>query len=271
MSLKVKLISFIITCLLYACQPEEIPVPKHLSGNILTGTVNMESNYKWQIFYDLSANKVVSKNLKTAWDLGFYNGAEDYNIVLNSSKVMSVAKFENQVFENVLDTIGFNVRKKWDHSSGNIDSLAIGDWRKKDAIFIIDRGYNEIGIHQGFRKLQVIDVTESTYTFKFGILNDLEGDTVKINKNNDYNLSYFSFNSNQQVNIEPKNNSWDVVFTQYTHTFYNPLQPYLVTGCIINKSKIKATVDSLETFSTIDYVKAKVYNLCENEDVIGYN
>ena len=140
---------------LFSCEKEELPVPKHSPGNVITATVDMESNYKWQLFYSLKNNAVVSKNLKTIWDIGFETSADGYRIIINSAKFMFVSNMGNVSFNAVTDTSGFEANKKWDEASGNLDSTAIGDWRNKNNVYLISRGYDELGVHLGFKKMQI--------------------------------------------------------------------------------------------------------------------
>lgn len=100
--------------LLFSCKKEELPVLAHDPRNVTTATVNMESNYKWQLFYDLKTNTVVGQNLKTSWDLGFEATPSGYRIILNTSKAMFARNTGNTDFTDITDTIGFTVNKKWD-------------------------------------------------------------------------------------------------------------------------------------------------------------
>jgi hypothetical protein len=261
-----------IVILLSSCQKEELPVPAHDPGDIITATVNMESNYKWQIYYDLKTNTVVGQNLKTSWDLGFESSHNGFHIILNSSKAMFARNTGKTDFLSVTDTIGFSVNKKWDEASGNLDSTAIGDWRNTNNVYVIDRGYDEAGVHQGFRKIQFQSVDAYKYIVRFAQLNGTGDTTLQINKDSTYNFTFLSFNNNNVVLIEPPKTTWDLVFTQYTHIFYDsPPMPYLVTGCLLNRYNTKAKMDSLITFSSINLATAENYILSSNINTIGYD
>lgn len=254
-----------------SCKKDELPVPKHEAGDVITASVNMDPTYKWQIYYDLKTNSVVGQNLKTAWDLAFEADANGFHVILNSSKAMYAYNTNNSVFNEVTDTIGFEINKKWDSPTGNLDSTAIGDFRNTNSVYIIDRGYNELGEHQGFRKIQFLSVDVTKYLVRFANLDGSGDVTLQIEKDDNYNFTFLSFTSSNTLIVEPPKNSWDLVFTQYLHVFENPIQPYLVVGCLLNRYKTSATMNSSISFSEIDFDHASTSNLSSNINTIGYD
>ncbi|MCB0814259.1 MAG: HmuY family protein, partial [Flavobacteriales bacterium] len=44
--------------------------------------------------------------------------------------------------------------------------------------------------------------------------------------------TYFTFTNDAVVAIEPPLGTWDIVLTQYTHQFYVPFLPYIVSGVL---------------------------------------
>lgn len=257
--------------LLFSCKKEELPVPAHDPGNVTTATVKMESNYKWQLFYDLKTNTVVGQNLKISWDLGFEATPSGYRIILNTSKAMFARNTGNTDFTAITDTIGFTVNKKWDEASGNLDSTAIGDWRTTNNVYVIDRGYNETGVHQGFRKIQFQTEDANKYIVRFSQLNGTGDVTLQINKDSIYNFQFLSFNTSSVLIVEPPKALWDLEFTQYTHIFYSTtITPYLVTGCLLNRYNTKAKMDSMVTFPSINLSSAENYTFSKDINTIGY-
>lgn len=255
-------------CLLFSsCQKEELPVPGHNSGNVITSTVNMEPNYKWQIYFDLKTNSIVNKNLKTVWDIAFETTGDGYRVILNSSKAMYAANTGNTNFLSVIDTTGFSNSKKFDVPSGYLDSTAIGDWRTTNKIYIIDRGYSETGAHQGFRKIQFQNVDANKYTIRFAELNGNGDTSIEISKDSIYNFTFLSFTTKSTVIIEPPKADWDLVFTQYLEALPTP---YLVTGVLLNRYGTSAVMDSLKTFFQITYSDALNYSLSSKLTAIGY-
>ncbi|MBI2281146.1 MAG: hypothetical protein HYU68_10720 [Bacteroidetes bacterium] len=254
---------------LSSCVKEELPVPKHDPGNIITNTVNMGSNYKWQVYFNLKNNTVVGENLKTSWDLGFETSSDGYRIILNSSKAMYAAKTNQTDFSLVTDTIGFSATKDFDSPTGNMEQTAIGDWRLiPNQVYLIDRGYNELGSHQGFRKIVFESVSDYSYAVRFSQLNGSGETTLQIPKDVNYNFTFFSFTTSSTVMVEPPKIDWDIVFTQYLEELSTP---YLVTGCLLNKYKTMAKADSITAFNSINYDFALSQLLSSNINVIGYD
>lgn len=256
---------------IFSCKKKELPIEKHDPGDVITSSVNLESNYKWQIYFDLKTNTVVGQNLKSIWDLGFECGTNGSHIVLNTSKFMFVYNTHQTNFSAVTDTIGFAINKTWDLPNGDFDSTAIGNWQGNNEVYIIDRGFNEVGTHQGFRKIQFQSVDATSYTVRFSALNGNGDVTLQINKDDNFNFTFLSFSTSNTITVEPPKETWDLVFTQYTHIFHNPTEPYLVTGCLINRSNTSAVVDSSTAFTQITYDKIPNYTLKTDVDAIGYN
>ena len=76
------------------------------------------------------------------------------------------------------------------------------------------------------------------------------------------------------MNIEPAKNSWDLVFTQYTHLFTNNTETpaYLVTGILTNYlNNVMVAIDSTTLFDEINLDLISSYNFSNDQDGIGYN
>jgi hypothetical protein len=266
-----KNILFILLSLIFiACEKEELPVKPFDRGNAITTTVNMDPTYKYQIFYKLSSDSIISINLKTNWDIAF-DCSEENHLMLNASKSMFVRKMDTHDFSLVSDTSGFRNNRTWDRSNGNMDSTAFGTLENNSAVYIIDRGYNEMSIHLGFKKLQIVNISNNSYTIRYANLNGSEEQTVSIEKNPDHNFLAFSFNTNTTVQVEPKKTEYDLQFTQYTYTFYNPYQPYAVTGVLHNRSGITVAIEKDKPFAEILLQDTIHYQFSSNQDAIGYD
>jgi hypothetical protein len=228
----------------------------------------MNSDYRYQIYFDLKTNSIVGQNLKTIWDLGFETSENGYRVVLNSSKVMYVYNTGSTNFVSVTDTSGFSAGKKFDAPSGNLDSTAIGNWQGTSAIYIIDRGYSYTGAHQGFRKIQFQSVSTNKYTVRFAQLNGTGDTTLQMNKEADYNFTFLSLATSSTVTVEPPKDQWDIVFTQYLESLP---EPYLVTGVLLNRYNSTAKMDSMVSFSNIDFSFVQSQPLTSNQNEIGYD
>ena len=67
-------------------------------------------------------------------------------------------------------------------SSGNLDSTAIGDYRDKQQVYYIDRGYDPQGNHTGYRKIIIEDFSESGYKVRVAQLDGSEDTRLSIPK-----------------------------------------------------------------------------------------
>ncbi|HYG49397.1 MAG TPA: HmuY family protein [Flavobacteriales bacterium] len=255
-----------------SCKKAELPVAPHDAGSVITNTVNMDASYKWQIYYDLETNTVVGQNSKTQWDLGFESSAGGFHVVLNSAKAMYAWNTYNVNFASVTDTTGLAAGKRWDEPSGNYDSTAVGNWQGTGHVYIIDRGYNETGIHQGFRKIIFESVDAEKYNLRFATLEGTNDTSFTVYKDSTFNLQFLSFSgAGSVVSIEPPKHTWDLCFTQYLHIFHEPFQPYLVTGCLLNRYHTKALLKTGFAFNDIDYNVAMSTILSNSINSIGYN
>lgn len=258
-----------------SCTRREIPITPHHAGGVITATAELTANYKYQVYFNLEHNAIVGSNLKTIWDLGFETGVDGYHIVLNTSKSMFVLPTAKSDFTAVTlaDTTGFAANKQWDAACGLPDSTAIGDWRSTHPVYIVDLGYNETGQAQGIKKIQFITVDNTGFTVRFADLNGGDDTTLTITKDSTYNFIFLSLSNKQQVMVEPPKSTWDLVFTQYTYIFYTstPPEPYLVTGCLLNRYKTKARLDTTNKFAAITFGSINTEQLSDDISTIGYD
>ena len=251
-----------------ACEKEEIPVAAHNPGSTIASSVFMQSDYSSQLYFDLETNKMIQQNHKTIWDLGFETSEAGNKVVLNTSKLMYAANTQQTSFTNVTDTVGLTF--KWDAASGNLDSTAIGDWTANN-VYVIDRGLDELGTHQGFSKIEFLAVNTSEYTVHFANLDGSNDKTMNITKDADYNLAFLSLNGNT-VSVAPPNENWDLSFTQYTNIFYDetPITPYVVAGCLSNRNKVEVAQVFDKEFENIVLDDVNNYGFSTAVDAIGY-
>ena len=269
---KLWLLGTLASLTLLGCDREEIPITAHEPGEVQTVNVSVGGDYRWQVYYDLGTQRMVSQVRKINWDLGFQTGIEGNKVILNGAKAMFVDDRTGVAFEDVMDTVGMGVRKKWDVPSGNLDSTAIGDWQDGTHIYVIDRGYSETGAHQGLRKIQILGVDNDAFQVRIARLNNTEDTTLFVQKDPAYNYAFLSLNNGgAQVDVEPPKADWDLNFTQYTHIFHDPVMPYLVTGCLSNAHQTFVAIDSVKTFDQIDIDDINSYTFSPALDAIGYS
>ncbi|MBI35493.1 MAG: hypothetical protein CMP67_09045 [Flavobacteriales bacterium] len=270
-----------ISFFIFSCEKEEQPIERQKkTGEQITASVFLDSDYKYQIFYDLESNKEVAKNITTEWDIGFECGDEGYHIKLNASKGMQVWCSGETSFSAVESYSG--AEWTWDNPNGSIDSTAIGEWGQKNGediisnnqVFVLDMGYNSEGYSQGYKKMKILGLSDNRYQVKIADLSGENEFTKFISKDNDYNFVFLSFeNQGAIVSIEPPKDDWDLVFTKYTHTFQSegvPI-PYGVTGILLNPSRISVHRDTIFGFENINRDAAQTLEYSFNHNVIGYD
>jgi hypothetical protein len=168
------------------------------------------------------------------------------------------------------DTTGLGVIPV-DRPSGSLDSTAFGDWRD-GSVYVIARGYNELGQDQGMMKVQVLSVDDKAYQVRFAKMDGSGDNTVEVKKDDAYNLSFLSFDGGgKTLLVEPPKANWDVVFTKYTHLYYDlNNMPYSVVGCVLNRYKTTGAQYSGSKFADIKLQDAMEVKLSEHIDAIGF-
>lgn len=261
-----------------SCFKEDEPYP---AFEMQTTTIEMGQYYLYQSYFNLPSNEVVSSNEKNNWDLGFECGDTSWHIRLNTSAFMLAAHAGTKDFEQVIDTAGFQWR--FDKSDGNPDSTAIGSWVSIEGtdtlytneVYIVDRGYDHLGNRRGLKKMMFTLVDSVSYRFRYADMNGANENTFAVSKHEGVYFTCFSFaNGGQQIDLEPRTDSWDLFFTQYTTLLYTDEgdpYPYLVTGVLSNPGHIELAMDSLKAYDDVDraYASALIYS--GNCDLIGYD
>jgi hypothetical protein len=264
---KSSLIFFGLMLLTTGCHKEEIPIHKRPPGDFIANSVGIGEYYENQLYFDLESNSVISTNLKTVWDLAFESSKDGWHVILNSGRGMAIAKSELS-FDDLNSTS--DAIWNWDVPSGNLDSNAIGDWRDNSQVYIIDLGYDQDANHLGYKKIQFTHVTETDFTFVEGDLTDETGTTSHLAKNQLNLFTYYKF-STGAVEIAPPNADYDLVFTQYTHVFHEPLTPYLVTGVLLNRYFTSAKTYDNKPFEQIAREDIEGLEFSTELDAIGYD
>lgn len=261
----------ISTLLLISCEKKELPAPKYNRGHVITQQIDMSSNYKNQIWFQLSDNSIIFTNNRSDWDLGFESSVTGFRIILNNSKAMKAYKTNYSNLSQVTDTIGLGNNGLADMPTGNMDSTAIGNWQNSNTVYVINRGYNELGQQQGFYKLKINSVSASQFSFEYADIYDTTTHQDILNKNTDYTFNMYSFATHQQLTIEPKKTAYDLCFTQYSHVYYNPLHFYQVTGALSNSYNTRILKITDKPFNTIVIGDTLNKTFSSNANAIGFD
>lgn len=250
-----------------SCEKDELPIQPHVQGEETVAHVEMGEDYRNQLFFSLENNTIVRQNLKTEWDLSFEASDTGYHVRLNTAKGMAASK-KTGTFSEITDTL--NAIWQYDIQSGHQDSTAIGNWQNYNGVYIIDRGYDHLGVHQGFAKMKIIEVNSFQYQIEFGNLSDTNPQGVVVNKNSNYSFIYFSFSSGTTISIAPEKDKFDIIITQYTHVF-DGHTPYVVTGVLLNPYQTSAVRTTDLSFENITYETAQSFAFSTDYNVIGYD
>ncbi|MBS4055923.1 MAG: HmuY family protein [Bacteroidales bacterium] len=269
------------TVLLTACFKEDERIPPYDRGDKLTMVIEMTQNYKYQIYCNLDQNQVVSTNLKRDMDLLFETSPASHYILLNSANFMTASATGKFSLDEVTSDAGLT--HQFDPSSGNLDSLAIANWISINGtdttysheVFVIDRGYDELGNLLGKKKITFDSLVANRLYFTFANLNGSDLTSGMIAKTPESNFAYYSFNNEGlQVFPEPSKTSYDLLFSQYTTLLFTNEgipYPYLVTGVLLNRFNTMVALDSITPFDSITLDMASEMAFSNQLDAIGYN
>lgn len=276
---------FIFSVLFISCEKEDTAITLPAPGPLSQLSANMGINYDTLIFVDLSTGATVSYPNKT-YDLAFEASADGYRVYLNTGKLMFVAHTYSTYFSQA-DTAG--VVWKTDDDNLHDDSLAVGKWvdnsnLSMNEVMVIDRGRPYYSGAERFRKIVFSSVDASKYTIRFSNFDNSSLTDFTIPKDPNYSLIYFSFDNNGQlVPVAPPKSQWDVVFTRFTHTYYDqplysPFRYYLVSGALLNKWNGSLNTilkkDSTENYIPFEELKSTIaqnYVLSQDAAKIGFD
>lgn len=274
-------LTLIFTALLMSsCFKEDQQITPHTPGNFITDTVPMTDSYAYQVYYNLYDSAVESSIDRTVWDLGFESSPSGWRVILNTSCFMKTAYIAGQAFGAQVDTTG--ATWLFNPSDGSADSVAVGQWFTvngndtlgNNRLILIDRGVDVIGNPRGFSQMVMDSLVNGKYYFRLAALNGSNPKSYSISKHNDVNHVLFSISNPTTKITEPNNNSWDLLFTQYTTLLFTDAgdpYPYLLTGVLVNPKLTLVARDSITPFKDIDFEKAQSMNLTQQADKIGYD
>jgi len=256
---------------LSSCEKKDKPISLPPKGDGSVAQLEMGENYEFQYFYSLKEQKIVHISRTDQWDLAFETGENQHAVILNGGKGMAAYATSKSDFGNVNfnDTINASKRWKIDQPCGQLDSMAIGEWKNKNEVYIIrlDKEGKKL------RKLKITYEDAFQYTIDFGDINTTIPASITVLKNKNQNFTYFSFSLLNTVDgVEPDKNTWDIQATLYSYTFYdqNPPLPYIVNGFLLNPNGITAYKDSLTGYNAITKEIAQSFPLSSNRDIIGF-
>mgnify|MGYP005645428755 FL=1 len=195
-----------------------------------------------QVYIDLSTeNQTLTK--RDTWDLGFYCGS-DFRVGINSSIYMAVAALDSNDIDSVTQADVLEIQDQVavgtfdpsniiyiDNPDGDINKTAIAPVSSNDIdnkVYLLNLGYKVgtdspapgsiaiAGDTRGWKKIRILK-QNGAYLFQYADINQSTHQEVLIEKDSDFNFSFFSFDSNTQLDVEPKAEKWDLNFTVFTN------------------------------------------------------
>ncbi|EDM45562.1 hypothetical protein SCB49_07132 [unidentified eubacterium SCB49] len=195
-----------------------------------------------QVYIDLSAEDQVVVQ-RDAWDLGFYGGS-DFRVGINGSIYMAAAQLESTNIDAVTEADVADLQEQVavgtfdpaneayiDHPDGDINKTAmdvINVTEGENKVYLVNLGY-QVGVEtpepgsvavagekRGWKKIRVLR-QDNGYLLQYANLNDTSHQEVFIEKDANYNFSFFSFNTNNTLLVEPQAEKWDLNFTVFTN------------------------------------------------------
>lgn len=272
-----------------ACDKEEpIDPPAPVDRTVKEAQVAMGADYEHQVFFSLQDSAIVSTNSRYAWDLKFEAQQGGYKVKLNTAKKMGAHNMGDIRFDSIVDPEQVN-DWEYDFHTGDMDRTAVGEWGQyqnndvvsNNHVYLLDLGEDLQGNHLGYQKIKFESMVDGKYSIRYANMDNTKEHTVTVDKESDKNFVYLSLDgSGAQKTIEPASNSWELLFTMYTHIFYEspdniPQQvdtiPYLVTGVLTNPARVSVALDTVNTFNNITIENIDTYSFNDNINAIGYD
>jgi hypothetical protein len=231
-----------------------------------------------KVFIDLSANRETPV-LRTVWDLGFYTGAEDFRVILNSSAAMMAKQINKNDLNAVIaaDTVGFYNDVVFSQTAPTTSSLAYIDYPNGDLsrtaiaavaatatdnkVYIVNRGtgIGNPAPARGWKKVRIIRNASGGYTLQHADISATSFTSVEIPKDDVYFFKYVSFD-NGAVAVEPAKKKWDITWTYFSNStnFGTGEVPYLFQDIILLNRNVQVAKVMTTTKAFADFTEADI-------------
>lgn len=195
-----------------------------------------------QVYIDLSSNKETSVKRDT-WDLGFYGG-DNFRVAINGSLYMAASPLTTTDINSInsssvtalqaevaVGTFNPNNESFIDAPNGDILKTAIDEISEDNSqnpVYLVNLGV-EIGTTQpilgsvaiagdvrGWKKIRILRENNG-YKLQYANLDDTTYNEISIPKDADFNFTFFSFDTDKTVSVEPQKSQWDLCFTVFTN------------------------------------------------------
>lgn len=233
--------------------------------------------YPNKVFIDLSANRQTPV-LRTTWDLGFYTGADDFRVILNSSTAMMAKQIVKNDLNMVTaaDTVGFSTDVTFSSTAPTTTSLPYIDYPSGDLtrtaiaaisatavdnkVYIVNRG---IGVGspapaRGWKKIRIIRNATGGYTLQHADIGATTFSSIDIAKDDTYFFKYVSFETGA-ASVEPQKKKWDIAWTYFSNVFnFGGEVPFLFQDAIIINRNVQIARVMTTTKAFTDFNEADI-------------
>src|SRR5688572_8201688 len=241
-----------------------------------------------KVFIDLSASRQTPV-IRTVWDLGFYTGADDFRVILNSSSAMMAKQINKNDLNTVTaaDTVGFYSDVAFSQTAPTISSLAYIDYPNGDLtrtaiasiaslandnkVYIVNRG-SGIGNPapaRGWKKIRITRNASGGYTLQHADIAATSFSSIDISKDDVYFFKYISF-ENGVVAVEPAKKKWDIAWSYFSNVtnFGTGEVPYLFQDIIllnrnVQVAKVMVAAKAFANFAEAD-IAAQTFLTTQN-------
>ncbi|MBK7678583.1 MAG: HmuY family protein [Chitinophagaceae bacterium] len=232
--------------------------------------------YPNKVFIDLSANRATAVN-RNSWDLGFYTGADDFRVILNSSSAMMAKQLTKNDLTQVTaaDTIGFSTEVAFnqfapttislpyiDYPNGDLSRTAIAAISTTAAdnkVYIVNRGLapGSPAASRGWKKIRIIRNATGGYTLQHADIAATTFQEITISKEDASYFKYISF-ENGTVAVEPEKMKWDIAWTFFSNVtnFGTGEVPYLFQDIVLLNRNVQAAKVMTATKAFADFTEA---------------
>ncbi len=243
-----------------------------------TATINGGgATYPNKVFIDLSANRQTAVP-RASWDLGFYTGADDFRVILNSSTAMMAKQIDKNDLTQVTaaDTLGFGATVFFNGTNPTLESLPYIDYPNGDLsrtaiaaisataadnkVYIVNRGLapGSPAPARGWKKVRIIRNAGGGYTLQHADIAATTFQEITVAKNDAYFFNYISF-ENGAVPVEPQKAKWDLAWTYFSNVtnFGSGEVPYLFQDIILQNrnvavAKVMVATKPFDAFAEAD-------------------
>ncbi len=254
-------------------------------------------NEQFQVYVDLST-KSSKQVLRDSWDLAFFS-KEEFRVGINGSIYMAAAELQQTNIDNIREadvmdlidqvavgTFDASNEPYIDYPDGDISRTAINEIKLDDAenkVYLVNLGFKVgtsnpelgdiavAGDSRGWKKIRILRRGDN-YLLQYANLNETNHQEISINKSSGYNATFFSFNTDSIVNVEPEAEQWDINFTVFT-SIIDGFGSYGFTDGVLSNRKagVKAYSITTDQFSYDSFNASDVsYNkFSEDQRIIG--